>query len=291
MKICCFCQTLFESKTWVCPACKAGPNEGISGIVFAAPDIAEQGDGFRPEYFNELARLEVDNFWFRARNALIIDTLHTHCSDTASFLEVGCGTGNVLAAVASDFPSARLVGSEVFRVGLAFAQKRLPNVEFLQMDARRIPYCEEFDSIGAFDVLEHIDEDSLVLAQMQRALLPGGTLILTVPQHPWFWTYQDVLACHVRRYSAAELIEKVEQAGFRVVDTMSFVSLLFPLMWLSRRISRLDNSHRMDALADMRVSPVLNWLLGKVMGIEMFLVKRGLRFPVGGSVLLVAKKQ
>lgn len=291
MKICCFCQTPFESETWVCPACKASPEERASGIVFAAPDMAEEGDGFRPEYFNELSRLEIDNFWFRARNALILDTLHTHCSEAASFLEVGCGTGNVLAAVASEFPSSRLVGSEVFRVGLAFAQKRLPNVKFLQMDARRIPYSEEFDTVGAFDVLEHIDEDSLVLAQMHRALLPGGTLILTVPQHPWFWTYQDVLACHVRRYSAAELVEKVEQAGFRVVDSVSFVSLLFPLMWLSRRIHRFDTSHRTDALADMRVSPLLNRLLGKVMDAEMFLIRRGLRFPVGGSILLVAKKR
>ena len=41
--------------------------------------------------------------------------------------------------------------------------------EFMQMDAREIPFVDEFDAIGAFDVLEHIDEDETVLEQMFRA--------------------------------------------------------------------------------------------------------------------------
>jgi SAM-dependent methyltransferase len=52
-----------------------------------------------------------------------------------------------------------------------------------QMDARKIPFESEFDVIGAFDVLEHIEEDEKALAQIFHAVLPGGGLILTVPQH------------------------------------------------------------------------------------------------------------
>ena len=50
------------------------------------------------------------------------------------------------------------------------------------MDARCIPYEEEFDVVGAFDVLEHIPEDDVVLAQMYRAAKPGSGLLLTVPR-------------------------------------------------------------------------------------------------------------
>lgn len=290
MKICCTCQARFDAKGWSCPACGATPEASATGIVYTAPEIAEQGDGFRPEYFEELARLESGNFWFRARNALIVTVLRRHFSGMASFLEVGCGTGFVLSAIRQAFPLARLVGSEAFRQGLVFAQKRMPDAEFLQMDVRKLPYEAEFELVGAFDVLEHVEEDELALSQLSRAMVPGGGLILTVPQHAWFWSYQDELACHVRRYSAADLVSKVKRANFEVVDTISFVSLLFPLMWVSRRSRRFDDSHRSDALADMRISPWLNRLLGLAMKLEKFLINLGVRFPVGGSLLLVARK-
>lgn len=290
MKICCSCQARFDAAGWSCPVCGATPETSPTGIVQTAPEIAEQGDGFRPEYFEELARLESGNFWFRARNALIVSVLRKHFPRMASFLEVGCGTGYVLSAIKRGFPPARLVGSEAFRQGLVFAQKRIPEAEFLQMDVRRIPYEAEFEVVGAFDVLEHVEEDELALSQLNRALAPGGGLILTVPQHAWFWSYQDVLACHVRRYSAADLIAKVERANFEIVDSISFVSLLFPLMWASRRSRRFNDAHRSDALADMRISPWLNRVLGLAMKLEKVMIELGVRFPVGGSLLLVARK-
>ena len=245
--------------------------------------------GFRAEYFEELARLESGNFWFESRNALIVSRLRTHFPGMTSFLEVGCGTGFVLAAIASAFPSTRLVGSETFEAGLVFARQRLPEVELVRLDARELPYQAEFAAAGAFDVIEHIEQDEAVLAQLGRAVVDGGGLVLTVPQHPWFWSQQDDLACHVRRYAAADLRRKVEHAGFDVVDMVSFVSLLFPLMWLSRRLPGRSDRH--DALADLKISRWQNRVLRVVMGVERALIDAGVRFPVGGSLLVVARKR
>jgi SAM-dependent methyltransferase len=245
--------------------------------------------GFRPEFFDELAALEAGNFWFRSRNALILAALRRHFRGMRSFLEVGCGTGYVLSAVAEAFPAARVVGNEVFSAGLAHARRRLPHVELLEMDARQMAYDGVFDAAGAFDVIEHIDDDEQVLARLGRAVVPGGGLLLTVPQHPWLWSEQDDLACHVRRYSASGLRRKVEAAGFEVVDLMSFVSLLLPLMWLSRRLRRSNGAG--DALADLRLRGWQNQALGAVMAVERLLLGAGVRFPIGGSLLLVARKR
>ena len=46
------------------------------------------------------------------------------------------------------------------------------------MDARRIPARNVFDVIGAFDVLEHIEDDAAVLTAMHLALRPGGGVML-----------------------------------------------------------------------------------------------------------------
>ncbi len=91
---------------------------------------------FKPEYFARLAAIEQAHFWFRVRNELIQWALGKYFPDAKSFFEVGCGTGFVLAGIREKFPGMRLVGSEIFADGLAFAKARLPDVEFYQMDAR-----------------------------------------------------------------------------------------------------------------------------------------------------------
>jgi len=129
----------------------------------------EHPGGFRPEYFADLAVLEAHNFWFRARNRLVIWALRKYFAGARSLLEIGCGTGFVLSGIAAEFPALKLSGSEIHSSGLRFAAQRVPNSSFFQMDARHIPFSEEFDVIGAFDVLEHVEEDEDVLAGMYRA--------------------------------------------------------------------------------------------------------------------------
>ncbi|MDE2346122.1 MAG: SAM-dependent methyltransferase, partial [Gammaproteobacteria bacterium] len=138
-------------------------------------------------------------------------------------------------------------------------------------------------------VIEHIEEDQRVLAEMHRAVRVGGGIILTVPQHKWLWSYADEYAHHRRRYQARELRIKVEQAGFCVLRMTSFVSLLLPLMYLSRLRNRKQRQGY-DDTAELRVNGALNAIMGWVMDLERLLIRLGVRFPAGGSLLLVAKK-
>lgn len=288
MKRCLACQHHHSSSMMSCPSCGFAP-VFEDGFQLYAPNFAKGGGGFKSSYFSELASLEAKNFWFRARNQLIGWALSKYCKDFQSFLEVGCGTGYVLSGVSSEFPGATLLGSEIFSAGLGFAAARLPSVSFVQMDARNIPYCEEFDVIGAFDVLEHIEEDLTVLREIHTALKKNGFLFLTVPQHGWLWSPVDEYACHVRRYSATELHQKIQSAGFEVVRSTSFVSLLLPAMLLSR-IKQKKSKSSIDPVDELQLSKGLNALLYKVMKVEICLIKMGINLPFGGSRLVVARR-
>lgn len=288
MKRCQNCSTVYSAESWACPTCDHTPRI-VAGFPALAPELAYGGAGYPPEAYAELAHLEARNFWFRARNRLIIWALRRHFPRIHRYLEIGCGTGYVLAGVAQAYPQAELTGSEVFSIGLPFAAARVKQAELLQMDARHIPYVEEFDVIGAFDVLEHIEEDEIVLTQMLQALRPGGGIVITVPQHPWLWSRQDEYACHVRRYRIGELLKKVQRAGFRIELTTSFVSLLLPAM-LASRILKKHPSADSDPMAELQLPTLLNRAFELVMSLEYQFIQLGVRLSVGGSLLLIARK-
>jgi SAM-dependent methyltransferase len=234
--------------------------------------------------------MEEGHFWFEARNELLIVALQKHFGNCRHFLEIGCGTGFVLKGIAQHFPQIRLSGSELFRQGLKFAEQRLPRCELFQMDARDIPFCHEFDVIGAFDVLEHIEDDQTVLAQIHGALKPGGGLIVTVPQHPGLWSAADDYSFHKRRYTRGELLGKVRQAGFQVLQITSFVTLLLPLLVASRLGKRQDVSN-FDPEAEFRIGAAVNRMLLAILRLERRMIEIGASLPAGGSLLLVARRQ
>ena len=115
-----------------------------------------------------------------------------------------------------------------------------------------------------------------------------GSLLITVPQHQWLWSVVDEHACHVRRYTKKELVKKVQATGLKVEYVSSFVCLLMPLMYLVRL--RAKNSDY-DVMSEFEIPGWINSILEGVMNIEFMLLKIGLRFPFGGSLILLAKKK
>jgi SAM-dependent methyltransferase len=248
--------------------------------------------GAKPPYyevsgFARLAAAEDWLFWFTARKRLICWALLRYFPSMRAFCDVGCGTGATLRAVAKTFPSLPLTGVDYFSEGLSLARTSVPQANIIQGDIYTLPAAaSESDVIGVFDVLEHLDDDIGALSSLHAALNPGGGLILTVPQHRTLWSVADEIGHHRRRYSRKDLVDKVCSTGFEVMFVTSFVSLLLPFLWLSRkRASRPE-----DAYAELKIRPLPNALLSMVMRMEFWLIKAGLSLPVGGSLLLLARR-
>jgi SAM-dependent methyltransferase len=287
MKLCPSCRQAFSGEQWVCPHCAWVPRSD-AGLLALSPQTGNKGDGFDPGYFARLFALESASFWFRARNRLIVWALQRYLPDARNFLEVGCGTGYVLSALADARPQLRLTGSELFTQGLKCTAQRVSGATLLQLDARNLPFEDEFDAFGAFDVLEHIDDDQRVLEQAHRALHPGGGLLLTVPQHRFLWSALDEYALHQRRYVRTELLAKVRAAGFDVLRCSSFVSLLMPALLASR--ATRGPRKRLDPESEFNIPRFLNYAFEKIMAVERTLIRAGVSFHFGGSLLLVARK-
>jgi len=292
MKVCIECQSPID-KGWNCKACGWEPDT-LSGFPLLAPEIAGGFEGYAIDAHDRLAAIEKKSFWFVSRNRLLACLLDRYFPDAENMMEIGCGTGFVLAGLARHRPEMSFYGAEAYPAGLAHAQRRLPATEFIQMDARNIPYVEEFDVIGAFDLIDHIAEDRATLAEMHKALKPGGGIMITVPQHPWLWSKTDENAGHKRRYTRKELHEKAAAAGFNVCGTYSFISLLLPFMLASRLRSQYGTARakKSGGSASGLILPGrLNHIFMGICDLERALVKAGISFPAGGSLVCIAKKQ
>lgn len=263
----------------------------IAGVKCFAPALAQAEQTYPAEAFARLVELEANSFWFRARNRIIVRAFGKYLRQPArpKVLEIGCGTGFVLSALQAQ-NRFDLVGAEQHVAGLVWARRRLPDVEFVQLDARRLPYEQEFDAIGAFDVIEHIPEDEAVLASVHRALRPDGLFIATVPQHAWLWSAADEQAHHQRRYSRRDLRGKLERNGFELRFCSSFVFTLLPLMYLARLRRKPTGKAEAVECDELSLPAALDRVMELGMRLDELLIAAGLSLPVGGSLLVVAQR-
>jgi SAM-dependent methyltransferase len=271
-----------------CAACGWGAPRS-SAYVDVVGDSAPAAGAFTPADLDRLAGVEDGSFWFRTRNVLLLQTLDAHFPAARSLLEVGCGNGYVLAAIAGLHPQMMLAGSDLSAAGLLRARERIPGAMLVRADARELPFEAEFDVVGAFDVIEHVADDGEVLAAMRRAVRPGGGILLSVPQHRWLWSEADRYSGHERRYTRGDLAAKLARAGLRLRRMTSFVTLLLPAMVLSRSWDALAR-RRFDPSRELAVDRRLDRVLEAVMRVEVAAIGRGIGLPFGGSLLAVAER-
>lgn len=197
---------------------------------------------------------------------------------------------SVTQAMQQTLPSAVFYGTDVYVKGLELTSRKIGNQAFLfHMDARDIPFESKFDLITTFDVLEHIEEDQLVIEQTYEALNPGGGVLHIVPQHPLLWSPVDELAGHQRRYKTGELQSKLRRAGFDISFDSSFAFWLLPLFAVSRWKSRILKEH--DLTKEHFIPSWMANIFNRVLAAELTMTKKGARWPVGVSRAVVAVKK
>jgi len=233
--------------------------------------------------YQQMAELDDRHWWYRARRRILAELIRreVHPAADSRILEIGCGTGHNLAML-SGF--GHVDGLELDDEAAALSEKRLGRVIIRSPLPELDGVSNDYDLIGAFDVIEHIDDDHAALAAIATRLKPGGKFMMTVPAHPWMWTAHDVANHHKRRYSKRALRALVEGSPLRLDKIGYFNSLLFPLAIVERAASKLRGKD--DGNVSLPPRP-LNNLFEAVFASERYLVGR-LPLPPGLSLFAVA---
>jgi len=257
-------------------------------VVEAVPPPSPAAPTYDPRWFELLDRVEDRHFWFAARRRVVAALARDVMRDAPAgswVLEIGCGTGGLLAALQSACPDSRVIGMDLHREALDRARRR-SSAALIQADAVHPPFGVSFRLIGLFDVIEHLPDDAGLLRQVRTMLAPLGSLLVTVPAHPRLWSYFDEASHHRRRYTTDDLRSRLHAAGFRVDYLSQFMAPLLPIMWLRRRAV----SRKRDPAGELGIVPGINALMNAALAIEAPLIRRRRQIPFGTSLVAVARK-
>lgn len=106
-------------------------------------------------------------------------------------LEVGCGAGNIL----DNIERGDLMGLDISESMVAKSKARLgERAQIVLADAQEMPFAQaSFDKVICSEVLEHLPDPGLVLAEIARILKPHGFVIVSVPNEPLINFLKDAL--------------------------------------------------------------------------------------------------
>jgi ubiquinone/menaquinone biosynthesis C-methylase UbiE len=200
-------------------------------------------------------------------------------------LDVGCGTGAILKELGQ---YGTITGVDFSETAVAFCKTRgIANVE--QGSATDIQRADNtFDLVLALDILEHIENDTKAIAEIQRVLKPNGIAIIFVPTFMFLWGVTDELSHHFRRYTKKELIEKTSVAGLQTIRASYFNTILFFPIALLRLFVRI---FKIKIKSENELgSPFINKILYTIFNFERKLLKYT-NFPFGVSALIVCQKK
>jgi len=231
-------------------------------------------------------------WWFAAAHANLLLLYRAMTGSAAArrpLLDAGCGTGGLLARLAADYPDRAIVGLDSDTAACARAAVKSAR-PVCAGSVNALPFADAaFGAIFSADVLCHRDVDErAALAQFHRCLWDGGVLVLNLPAYPWMLSRHDTAVYNVRRYTRRHVARLLHSAGFRLVFASYWNILLFPIMVLTRKL--MPQGRR--ATSDVRLYSAPVEALGRAAtGFEHTLLRRGMRFPFGGSLIAVAAKQ
>jgi SAM-dependent methyltransferase len=233
------------------------------------------------------AQVEACHWWFVGRRKLFateIERAGLKCD--AVVLDVGTSTGTNLRML-RDLGFTNVQGLDASEQAIRFCVgKGFGNT--WQGDVCKMPFASDvFDLVLATDIIEHVEDHLQAMAEIERVLKPGGSVLITVPTFRCLWGLQDDIARHKRRYRKQEVLMLAGATGMQIERQYYFNYLLFLPIWVARRLIRIlgvgvKSENELN-------SPRVNRILSLIFAIDTATAPI-LHMPFGVSALVVARK-
>jgi SAM-dependent methyltransferase len=273
---------------------------GQNGIYQPETIILHRDDEYHQSNFDTLFSMQNKHFWYLGRHRFLLsflDRYHSSNSNPWSGIDLGGGVGGWINHLSNhrsnSFKNLALGDSSM--IALNMAGTLLPsNIKRYQIDLMNLGWSNQWDYAFLLDVIEHLPNDRRAIQQACLALKSGGYLFITAPALNCFWSYNDTLNNHLRRYCRQDFLDLARDTQLEFCDARYFMFILSPLYWLARFYSKPKNmtmAEKKELFEKTHRVPsfFINLILKTAFSLEAPL-SRYARFPWGTSILGVFRK-
>lgn len=269
------------------------------GIYIPPVQVCHRDDEYDQGGFETLLNMQERHFWYRGRHRFLLYALDRYLpkiSGGNKAIDLGGGAGGWVRFIAQRrielFSQLALADSSI--IALTHAKSLLPpDAQRYQIDLMNLYMQKEWDAAFLLDVIEHLPDDKRALEQAKEALKPGGLLFVTAPAFHKFWSYNDEVVHHLRRYRRMDFIHLARQTDLELLDARYFMFFLSPLYVLSRMKTGggLTTEEKKALVLKQHKIPIppINKLLNAMFAAESPL-GHWVKFPWGTSILGVFRK-
>ena len=238
--------------------------------------------------------LEEQSWWFQFRNRFIASYVKKFAPNT-TFWDIGGGNGFVSKGLQENGIDTVLVEPGI--EGAMNASNRGLNYVFCATLEEIQVNPAMIESAGLFDVLEHIEDAHGFLTEINKSMQKDGKLFITVPAYNFLWSVDDDFAGHFKRYTLSSLNNTLEAAGFEMVKSTYFYSvLIIPIFFFRTLKQKIQGTKTQDvnnldkAQSEHGDKGILVAIMKPIWKLELWMIQKGIKIPFGSSCLVVAKK-
>ena len=234
--------------------------------------------------------VEDEFWWYRALRQHVADSIEPPKANF-TLLDVGCGTGGMLALLRRRFPESVLTGLDLSGYALELTGQRGAGAVLVQSTAERLPFrTEEFDIAISLDLLASAAvNDEAAIGEMYRVLRPGGRLLVNLPALELLKGSHDVAVGMARRYTRRRLAALLASAGFGIERITYWNTTLLPAIALVRWLSRVKMNAETVRSDLVPLWWPVNHVLATIARTELAL-SACLPLPFGSSLFAIATK-
>ena len=211
---------------------------------------------------------------------------------TIKILNVGVGTGHT-SELLQEF--GEVISIEYDKDCCQFVSETL-DIQIENGSILNLNYpSNEFDLVCAFDVIEHVEDDTQGVKELKRVCKGEGLVVITVPAYMFLWSRHDEINHHYRRYKKQQLLNLFNGEGKFVYHSYYNFWLFFPiaLFRFLNNVLGLTKETDEDTGSDFTIMGKDNWIsriLYRIFYSESFFIKNHISLPFGVSLITSWRK-
>ena len=192
-----------------------------SSVIEQVP-VTYYQDGVKSNFFQKT--------WHTRKFNTVINLVENY---PKKILDVGCASGWFLSQIAKKFPKAKCFGIDVYKQGVAYGNTLYSKLNLQTASAEKIPFpANTFDLVICTEVLEHVDNPSLVLKEIKRVLVKNGEAIIELDSGNWLFSFVWFLwtkknghvwnHAHLHSFTVTKLEKMILASGFAILKKKTF---------------------------------------------------------------------